>query len=89
MRLFLKNKNNFFAKNHCEIQVRTILVCTLYSIEYGITFEFGERAQFYSVTKSLEVSLLKKRSLSYSFWGDKIYNNRCSVLKDTLLSLLT
>ncbi len=22
----------FFAKNHCEIQVRTILVCTLYSI---------------------------------------------------------
>jgi TRAP-type mannitol/chloroaromatic compound transport system permease large subunit len=25
-----------FAKNHCEVQVRTILVCTLYSIKYGI-----------------------------------------------------
>ena len=25
----------FFAKNHCEIQVRAILVCTLYSIKYG------------------------------------------------------
>ncbi len=25
----------FFAKNHCEIQVRTILVCALYSIKYG------------------------------------------------------
>ncbi len=23
------------AKNHCEIQVRTILVCALYSIKYG------------------------------------------------------
>ncbi len=33
MKLFLKNKNNFFAKNHCEIQVHTILVCTLYSIK--------------------------------------------------------
>jgi hypothetical protein len=35
MKLFLKNKNNFLVKNHCEIQVRTILVCTLYSIKYG------------------------------------------------------
>ncbi len=34
MKLFLKNKNNSFAKNHCEIQVCTILVCTLYSIKY-------------------------------------------------------
>jgi hypothetical protein len=24
----------FFAKNHCEIQVRTILVCALYLIKY-------------------------------------------------------
>ncbi len=36
LKLFLKNKYNFFAKNHCEIQVCTILVCTLYSIKYGI-----------------------------------------------------
>jgi len=27
VKLILKNKNIFFAKNHCEIQVRTILVC--------------------------------------------------------------
>ncbi len=25
----------FFAKNHCEIQVRTSFVCALYSIKYG------------------------------------------------------
>ncbi len=25
----------FFAKNHCEIQVHAILVCTLCSIKYG------------------------------------------------------
>ncbi len=25
----------FFAKNHCEIQVHTILVSALYSIKYG------------------------------------------------------
>jgi len=30
VKLFLKNKNNFLAKNHCEIQVRTI--CALYLI---------------------------------------------------------
>ncbi len=30
-----KIKIIFFAKNHCEIQVRTILVCTLDSIKYG------------------------------------------------------
>jgi hypothetical protein len=35
VKLFLKNRNNFFAKNHCEIQVRTILVCALYLIKYG------------------------------------------------------
>jgi hypothetical protein len=34
LKLFLNNKNKFFAKNHCEIQVRTILVCALYSIKY-------------------------------------------------------
>ncbi len=33
IRLFLKNKNNFFAKNHYEIQVGTLLVCGLYSIK--------------------------------------------------------
>jgi hypothetical protein len=26
----------FFAQNHCEIQVRTILVCAVYSIKYGL-----------------------------------------------------
>jgi hypothetical protein len=31
----VSNKNNFFAKNHYEIQLRTLLVCTLYSIKYG------------------------------------------------------
>jgi hypothetical protein len=35
VKLFLKNKNILFAKNHCEFHVRTILVCTLYSIKYG------------------------------------------------------
>jgi hypothetical protein len=33
VKLFLKNKS---AKNHCEIQVRTILKCALYLIKYGI-----------------------------------------------------
>jgi hypothetical protein len=26
---------NCFSKNHCEIQVRTSIVCALYSIKYG------------------------------------------------------
>ncbi len=37
-------KKIFFSKNHCEIQVRTILVCALYSIKYG-TFSKILRAQ--------------------------------------------
>jgi hypothetical protein len=32
--------NCFFAKNHCEIEVRTILVCTLNSIKYRNDFIF-------------------------------------------------
>ena len=30
-----KYKNNFFAKNHSEIQVHTILICALYLIKYS------------------------------------------------------
>jgi hypothetical protein len=36
--IILKNKIIFFAKNHHEIQVSTILVCELYSIKYGKYF---------------------------------------------------
>ncbi len=36
LKLFLKNKYNSFAKNHREIQVHAILICTLYSIKCGI-----------------------------------------------------
>ncbi len=32
LKLFFKNKNNFLAKNQCEIQ-KIILLCTLYSIK--------------------------------------------------------
>ncbi len=39
MKLFLKNKIIFLAKNHWEIQVHTILVCTLYLIKYGTLLE--------------------------------------------------
>jgi hypothetical protein len=35
VKFFLKNKINFFAKNQCEVQVRTILICTLCLIKYG------------------------------------------------------
>jgi hypothetical protein len=38
LKLFLKNNNKNFAKNYCEIQVGTILVCALYSIKYGYSF---------------------------------------------------
>jgi hypothetical protein len=38
-----KIKIIFFAKNHCELQVRDILVCTLYSIKYGKSLNFSNR----------------------------------------------
>jgi hypothetical protein len=34
----------FFAKNHCEIQVRTILICALDSIKYSIFIAHGTPA---------------------------------------------
>jgi hypothetical protein len=34
--IILEKKINIFAKNCCEIQGQTILVCTLYSIKYSI-----------------------------------------------------
>jgi hypothetical protein len=34
-RVILENKL-FFSKNHCKIQVRTIVVCALSSIKYGM-----------------------------------------------------
>ncbi len=33
--IIIEKLKYFFAKNHCEIQVRTILACTLYSIKYS------------------------------------------------------
>ncbi len=35
-KIFLeKLKKNIYSKNQCEIQVRTVLVCKLYSLKYG------------------------------------------------------
>jgi hypothetical protein len=36
--IILENTNISFAKNHCEIQVHTILVYALYLIKYGSIF---------------------------------------------------
>ncbi len=42
--IILENKNKFFAKSFCEIQVRTILA--LYSIKYGtILISFRVKAR--------------------------------------------
>ncbi len=35
--IILEKLNKIFAKNHCEIQVRTKLECPFYSIKYGNT----------------------------------------------------
>ncbi len=37
-KIILEKYKNTFSKNHCEIQVRTFLVCALYSIKYGKSF---------------------------------------------------
>jgi hypothetical protein len=48
VKLFLKNKNNFFAKNHFEIQVCTILVhIILDKIQY--TFQTKTSTSFWVV----------------------------------------
>ncbi len=41
-------KCNFFALNHCEIQVRTILVRTLYSIKYGTFLDICDEIKVFN-----------------------------------------
>jgi hypothetical protein len=66
VKLLLKIKNNFFAKNYCEIQVRTILICALYSIKYGIEVDLKNRIKMFSNVSREIGSLL---SLVYFFVG--------------------
>jgi hypothetical protein len=73
----LKSKNNFFAKNHCEIQVRTILLCTLYSIKYGTSVKglhiFGGNFDIQSISqKTLKFeSQSSINGFSWDFLGKK------------------
>jgi hypothetical protein len=59
VKLLLKNKNNFFAKNHCEIQLCTILVCALYPIKYGTYFQLTELPNYNKLFESIEIEILK------------------------------
>ncbi len=36
-------RNSIFAKNHCKIKVRTILICSLYSRKYDTWYPFGQQ----------------------------------------------
>jgi hypothetical protein len=62
VKLFLKNKNNFFAKNHREIHVRTILVCALYSINYGTSQDKTVKGLLQSTSVTLKRAALKKKT---------------------------
>ena len=44
--IILENKNKIFAKNHCEIQVHTLLVCALYLIKYSNQEEMALKIPF-------------------------------------------
>jgi hypothetical protein len=49
-----------YAKNHCEIQVHTILVCTLYLIKYGKLVQIRHSSfknEFKIIVKSLANNL--------------------------------
>jgi len=45
-------KKTFFAKNHCEIQVHTILVCALYSIKYGTLLQYNVFKNWFENSRS-------------------------------------
>ncbi len=74
MKLVLKNKiNKNFAKNHCEIQVRSILVSALYSIKYGILSLLAPlkrvKLSLRQITPNREVlCLLRMASISQIAW---------------------
>jgi hypothetical protein len=71
----LKNFKNFFAKNDCDIQVRTILLCTLYSIKYGIVSNHLSEEQcllqsVYSMMPVIRINFfLYKMEADKTEWG--------------------
>jgi hypothetical protein len=61
-KIILKNKNNFFVKNHCEIQVCTILVYILYifNISCSNPVDFGYiKTRLGQGVNSLDYSLVE------------------------------
>ncbi len=62
VKLFYK-KIFFFAKNHCEIQVRTILICAFYSIEYSRSKKTFHRKKTPSKTGQISVKMLQFSSV--------------------------
>ncbi len=71
-KIILEKNKNIYSKNHCEIQVRTILVCALYSIKYG-TFSKILRAQ-----KTQKFDQLRPKKLKWGFvwiFGDFLHGN--------------
>jgi len=59
MKLLLKDKNNFLAKNYFEIQVCITLVCALYAIKYGKNF-FGSKKYCVTSIRLLAISPTNK-----------------------------
>ncbi len=55
--IILEKQKYFFYKNHCEIQVRTILVCALYLIKYDTEkyffLRFFEKKSFFVLCRCL------------------------------------
>jgi hypothetical protein len=68
VKLLLKNKTIFFAKNHCEIQVRSILVCALYSIKYS-TFAFTVK----TIARFVRSFLLPANYLSFKLYSGVLF----------------
>jgi len=67
VKLFLKNKSKTFAKNHCEIQVRIILVCIMYSIKYGtvLTLKANDARKKVGSTKGMQTSVKTSQLLKF------------------------
>ena len=66
VKIFLKNKNNFYAKNHCEIHVNTILVCALCSIKYSV---IHTKCHILIGLLSLVILSVKTHINSKSYWN--------------------
>jgi hypothetical protein len=82
-----KIKIFIFAKNHCEIQVHTVLVCTLYLIKYRMRSVIGPNVVLSQISSSTIQALESLNNQAQCYKTFYVRNLRMFVISKSVRSL--